>query len=166
MLLSCPRAAHGLNVLRALPARQSKELRSIDATIPWEIKHMSGLCHHAERLSMFAVGRCKGYNELGIEASWQPLRLCMNDCRVKLSDDFSWVLTDLSVNITLELCRRNLGLTHALPRRQSLLVSAEHAQPFIDGLRRDHDIFKAVAGLEFPGKDILLSRSVFNLTPV
>ena len=147
-------------------ARQSRTLRSLDAVVPFEVDHMSGHCHYAEKLSMYAIGRCKGYSEIGIETTWTAVSICANDARVKIGDDLSNVLCDLSVNICCELAKRNLSLTHALPRRQTLLVSETHAQTFIDTLRRDYDIYKTLHTVDFPGKELLLARSCFELTPV
>ena len=127
---------------------------------------MSGKCHHAERLSMFAVGRHIGYNELGIEVSWSPLKIHAGHARVALQDDFCTTLAHLSSHITAELIKRNLPLTHGLPRRASLLLSPDHAQGFIDQVKADYEVWERIQGMDFEGKSAMCSRSVWNLVPV
>ena len=127
---------------------------------------MTGKCHHAERLSMFAVGRVKGYQELGLEVGWGPMKLHENHARVALQDDLACTLSNLSTHIAAELVKRNLAFTHALPRRATLLLSPERAQPFIDQLRSDFELWERIQEIDFEGKNAMLLRSVFNLTPV
>ncbi len=147
-------------------ARQSKGLRCLDDTIPFELDHMLGKCHHPERLSMFAIGRVKSYDHLGVEICWPALEIHADHARVALSDDLSSTLASLSVAITLELTKRSLTFTHGLPRRQTLLLQPGHADEFIDQLRSDLGIFERIQSMEFPGKDIMVARSCFQLTSV
>ncbi len=147
-------------------ARQSKTLRSLSDTIPFEIAHMTGACHQPERLSMFAIGRTKGYCQLGIEVGWGKMDIFEDHARVAVAGDLCSTLSELSIAITNELVRRNLSFTDALPRRQTLLCSPEHAQGFVDELRKDYDIWNRIQEMGFEGKGSMVARSVFQLTSV
>ncbi len=115
----------------------------MEATPPFEIEHMTGRCHMPERLTMYAVARHVGYADMGIDVSWRGTTLHVDHARVKLADDYANLLAELSTQMVVELVKRNLTFTHARPRRQTLLMSEAHAQGFIDGLRRDWEIWNS-----------------------
>ncbi len=127
---------------------------------------MTGKARHAERLSMFAVGRVKGYTQLGIEVGWGKMAIHENHARVAAAGDLCNTLGQLSIAVTLELVKRNLPLTRCLPRRQRLLTDPEHAQAFVDQTRKDCLIWQHLGEMGFEGKESMMQRSVFNLVAV
>ena len=58
------------SMLAPCSARQSKDLRSLKDTVPFELEQMGGAIHHVERLSMYHLVRPKGYSAMGIEVTW------------------------------------------------------------------------------------------------
>ena len=115
---------------------------------------------------MYAVTRTKGYADVGVETSWPRLKLCLDNPRVCMSNDFSELLADLSCNVMLEHVRRNLVFTHGLPRKQVLLLTPGSAEKFIAEFKQDCENFDKVKVEDFPGCEAFVNRSVFQLAAV
>ncbi len=146
--------------------RQSKALRSLGATAPFELDMVRGNFAHTERLSMFSILFSKGYGDLGIEVDWREETLSTASARIAANDSFVEMLSDLSVAIVEQHCRRNLVFSHGLPRRQTCLQDAELGPMFIAELKQDLAIHKLVQECDFDGHDEYMARSVFNLPSV
>ena len=146
--------------------RQSKKLRDLSSTIDFEIDQMTGGAGYTERMSMYCISFAKGYEDLGIETAWPQQTIGSTHARVALNDDVAELLASLSVEITAELCRRNLSFTHGLPRRQTLLISPEHSAAFLEEFRQDLHNFETIQRDVFPGQEAFLARSVFQLASV
>lgn len=146
--------------------RQSKTLRSLSATIPWELSQMRGGYVHTERLSVQGLLFSKGYADLGIEVEWAPMTTSVSSARVATSDGYADLLADLSLAIVLQHVRRNMTFSHGLPRRQVCILDSELGPNFVKELQADWAIHCTIMDLQFPGVDLYLQRSVFNLVSV
>jgi hypothetical protein len=149
-----------------LKPRQSKALRSLGATVPFELEQMGGGCFYTERLSMFSLLYSKGYKDLGMETDWKPDVFTIGSARLAVSDGFCEMLASLSVAIVEQHCRRNLVFTHGLPRRQTLLLDPIQGQRFIDELKLDLAIHQKILDMDFDGQESYVKRSVFGLPAV
>ena len=147
-------------------ARQSKDLRSLDATIPWELRQLHGEYLHTEKLSMQGLLYAKGYAAQGIEMTWPAMGLLENSARMAVSDDFSEMLAELTFAILEQHARRHLVFSHGLPRRQVCLLDETLGPLFIDQLKLDIDIHKRISELHFDGVELYLQRSLFHHTAV
>ncbi len=152
--------------LPACPRRQSKILRNLDSTIPFELNQMKGACHHVEQMAMRGIFMAKGYGWMGIEEQWNEFQASAHHARIVLSDDFSRLLADLSMNVVMEHVRRNLSFSHGLPRRQVLILDGTEGPKFVQQFKRDWEIFQELEGMSFEGQEHLVKRSVFKLSSV
>ena len=160
--LSAPELAFAFSHL----PRQSKELRSLDSTIPFELDMMRGGCLKVERLSLQGLLYSKGYKECGIEMGWPAMSLASNSARMAVADDFSETLAELTFAVIEQHVRRNLTFSHGMPRRQVCLLDAWLAPRFLDELKLDMEIHDQIKTLGFDGHDQYMQRSTFNYVAV
>ena len=78
---------------------------------------MRGGVHHPERLSMASLTWRRGYPDCGLEMSWAACSLQEAHPRIVLQDDLAAIVADLCINITMELTKRAMFMTHGLPKR-------------------------------------------------
>jgi hypothetical protein len=149
-------------IVSHLLPRQAKQLRSLDATIPFELEQVRGGYLHTERLSLQGLLFAKGYSQCGIEMDWAPMTIKANSARMAVSDDFSEMLAEVSFAIIEQHARRNLTFSHGLPRRQVCLLAPGLAPGFISQLKKDVEIHAQIKELSFDGVESYLQRSVFN----
>lgn len=149
-------------------SRQNCLLRKLEATVPFELEQMGGACHHVERLTVQSLLFVKTYDSMHIETNWLPCTLSLGHPRVHLSDDFAALLGELVIQTTLEHVRRNLIFTHAVPRRQALLLSEDASVrgAFLNEFKTDMVLFAKLSDESFAGQDIMVSRSPFQQTSV
>ncbi len=143
-------------------ARQSKELRSLHKTVPYELDQIDGGHMKTEQMGMLAILHSKGYSVQGIEMSWAHMELQANTAQMAVSDDFASLAVDLSVAITEQHVRRNMVFSHGLPRRQVCLLDANLAEPFVKQLRADIELHERIKAMSFDGVELYLQRSVFT----
>ena len=67
-ILRCLRFV-GLTV--AFYAEQNKELKSLEATIPWETRMMQGGIYEHLRLTMLQLRKSSEFNVCGVESNWE-----------------------------------------------------------------------------------------------
>ncbi len=146
--------------------RQSKALRSLDASVPFDLEMMRGGYAHTERLSMFSILYAKGYSDLGLECEWREDTFSIGDARVAANDGYAEMLADLSVAVVEQHCRRNLVFSHGYPRRQTCLLDAELGPTFVAQLKEDLAIHKLILESDFDGHSSYVARSCFNLASV
>ncbi|CAK0815094.1 unnamed protein product [Prorocentrum cordatum] len=138
-----------------MAARQNKELRSADATKPYELKMCKGFYHRAEQLTMTNANFIRHYSEEGIFPTWVDQRICLNDPRVQMEDENCQMLHRLIVDLPMQQATRNLVWSHGLPRRQVLLLDQDEAvqQAFLDELRHDRFLYMELQKATFEGSD-------------
>jgi len=165
---NCEKAGAGASVLHntALShTKQAKELRSIDAVIPYELEQMTGGIDHHVRLTVAQIGLCKFYDRCGIETKWPMIpNISVGDVRVAVNDDKASLVWDLVFECVLQHETRNVVFKHGLPRRQTLLQSTDEqvVNNFIKQLHADYQNFLELSELSAPWAEDMVKRSPFQ----
>lgn len=165
---NCEKAWAGASVLHntALShTKQAKELRSIDAVIPYELEMMTGGIDHHVRLTVAQIGLSKFYARCGIETTWQMVpNISVGDVRVAVNDDKAALVWDLVFECVLQHEVRNVVFKHGLPRRQTLLQSEDEqvVNNFIKQLHADYNNFLELSNVSAVWAEDMVKRSPFQ----
>ncbi len=146
--------------------RQSKELRSLDQTIPFELSMVKGGFHDVEKRTVRVLSVQKGCESIGVEVAWPETSVQLNNVRMAVSDDYGSTLAELTFATIEQHVRRHLTFSHGLPRRQVLLLDGEEGTRFMEELKTDAHILSLIQELDFDGHEMYMVRSVFTYTSV
>ena len=86
-----------LTHLGHVQGKQNADLRTLDATIPWETAWMKGGMYEHTRLAMMTLNHTQWYEDFGIEMNWTEIgSVALNHPRTMYSNDFAEILWDIA----------------------------------------------------------------------
>ena len=152
-----------LGHLATFYGQQSRELRNLENSVPWELKQIKdgGIYHHP-RLTMTQTRVTKKFACCGIEVGWQAVpEISLHSPRVSMSNDFADCLFGLTTALVSEEAGRNIVFTHGWPKRFTLLLHDDSRQACFDEVKLDIKLHADIAAIGAPWSERMTRRSLF-----
>lgn len=158
-----------LGAVAAVHSKQAKELRTLEAVIPFELEYLTKTVYETPRVCMEALNAKRKYRSFGFTTEWLPNEeASVDDARTALNDDRAGLLRDTTMSAVLDCEFRALEWLYGHSHAKTLLLheDSQVVDDYILDLRGDYANYKYLCNLDEDWAVEFCQRSIFVARPV